>query len=335
MARRLGDTATLAHVLLDVHYSDSNVMTPDARLAAATEAIHLAHADGNTLLALRGRSLRLGDFLELGEIPKFRIETEAYARQVDHLRQARFRWHVPLLKATLATLEGQFDEAERLVERGIALGRQGEQEAALEMAPAVLCALRFAQGRAAELESFVREHVRHSTPLPAWRAVLAYVLFESGRDGEAAIEFELLATDGFGRIASDNLQLCSLALLSLTCAGLRDGRRAQLLYELVLPFADYVAHATPFGAGCLGSMAHYAGLLAATGGHWDAAVEHFERAIEVHAKLRAKAFLANSRFHLARALRARGNIAAAEDQLAKAESIARVLGIRLHLAGID
>jgi hypothetical protein len=64
-------------------------------------------------------------------------------------------------------------------------------------------------------------------------------------------------------------------------------------------------------------------------------VEHFERAIEVHAKLRAKAFLANSRFHLARALRARGNIAAAEDQLAKAESIARVLGIRLHLAGID
>jgi hypothetical protein len=63
-------------------------------------------------------------------------------------------------------------------------------------------------------------------------------------------------------------------------------------------------------------------------------VGHLEMAIQVHAKLRAKALLANSRFHLARVLRARGapeDSCRAETELEQAEAIARVVGIQFHL----
>jgi hypothetical protein len=337
MARRMDDASTLAHVLLDAHISDSEAMTPEARVATTTEAMALAQRAGDELLALQGRALRLGDYMELGDIRTFRIETEAYARQVDQLRQARFRWQIPLLKATLASFEGQFVEAEQLVAQGMVLGQQAEQEAVLAAGPAVLSSLRFMQGRTRELEPLVREHLAQAVPLPAWRAVLAYVLCEAGREAEARIDFDLLAADGFGRIPRDSMRLSTLALLSLTCAGLRDVQRAELLYERVRPFERYVARPTRFGAGCLGAMAHCSGLLAATLGRWDAAAEHFETAIQVHAGLRAKALLANSRFHLARVLRARGrrdDARSAEEELAQAEAIARVPGIDFHLRDV-
>jgi hypothetical protein len=78
------------------------------------------------------------------------------------------------------------------------------------------------------------------------------------------------------------------------------------LYELLLPHAGLNVRVSRIGIGSMGAVEHYLGLLAATMGHLDGAVRHFEAAIRLNARMGAACYLANSRYQYARVLRARG-----------------------------
>jgi tetratricopeptide (TPR) repeat protein len=331
-ARRVGDPATLAEVLYEWHVATWSAANPEERLDVATEVVRLAERSGDRALALQGRALRLGDLLELGDMPALEAEIEAYDRLTSALRQLHYRWHIPLLRATQATLAGRFEEAERLAEEGLALGERVQHQGVMVFFPVAIAMIRFAQGRYGELEPLLREQVRRYPALPGWRASLAYALADAGRQAEARIEYERLAIDDFAGLPRDFTWVTNLTFLALVCGLLGDTKRAGMLYELLLPHAAENVRVSRIGVGSAGPVAHYLALLAATRGRWDDAARHFEAAIRMNARTGAAPFMVNSWYHYAQTLRARGRTGdqeQAQEHLARAVATAQALGIRL------
>jgi len=82
-----------------------------------------------------------------------------------------------------------------------------------------------------------------------------------------------------------------------------DARRAALLYDLLLPYADRCA--TPSIASCRGSISRSLGILATPLARYDEAERHFENALEMNARIRARIWVAHTQHDYARMLVAR------------------------------
>ena len=248
---------------------------------------------------------------------------------------------MPLLRATLASLAGDFAEAERLADEGLALGQRAQHHGVGVVFPTVIGMIRLGQGRVDDVAAVVamlRETLERFPSLPGMRAGLAYALCEAGRQEEARLELERLPASDLAALPRDFTWLSTLAMLALACAGLDDRHRAAQVYALPLPFAPYAVRGTRIGVACYGAASHYLGLLAATLERWDDAARHFEAALEMDARLGAPAYLANSRYQYARVLRRRGrpgDLARAAEHLHLAYATAATLGIRLQLQDLD
>jgi len=110
---------------------------------------------------------------------------------------------------------------------------------------------------------------------------------------------------------------------------LEDTRRAGVIYELLLPYADRVA--VSYAENITGSVARYLGLLAATMGRGDVSAGHFEDALAVNERIGARPWLAHAREDYGRLLLARdgpGDREKAEPLLSLALADYDELGIR-------
>jgi tetratricopeptide (TPR) repeat protein len=159
--------------------------------------------------------------------------------------------------------------------------------------------------------------------VPAWRAALGRLLWDSGDVEQAQRELDVLAAHGFEDIPRDGNWMIAMTLLAELTAGLGDARRAARLYELLLPF-EGVNVVIGLAAVCYGSAARYLGQLAACLGHRDRAVAHFERALAANDALRAPVWLAHTQLDCASAL---GAGAAASELLAAAARTAEELDL--------
>jgi class 3 adenylate cyclase/tetratricopeptide (TPR) repeat protein len=334
VARRVGEPGTLAAVLHDRHMAIWGFANAEERLDITGEAIQLAERCGDRDLAVRARASRIANLLELGDMPALEAEIDRHDQETAKLRQLQYRWHIPLLRASQAAIAGRFAEAEQLAEEGLAVGRRAQHQGGALFHLGMVIAIHFGQGRFPEVVDVLRETDRRYPSLAVWRCGVAYALVEAGRDDEALVEYERQVKNEFALVPRDHLWTTCMAFLALTCAALQDARRAGRLYELLLPYARYNNRMTRIGIGSLGPMAHYLGLLAATRGRWDAAAGHLQAAMEMSARMSAPVFLANSRYHHARALLGtpgrEGESTRLEDQ---SLSSARARGIRLQLEG--
>ncbi len=331
MARRLGDPATLAAVLYDRHVAIWGGPNAEERLAIASEVVELARRSGDEELALQGRALRMGNLLELGETAALQAELDAYDAITTRLRLPHYLWHVPLLRATLASFSCRFDAAEALGKQGLELGTRAQHQGATVFYSAVILTTRFAQGRFAEQEPLLRRGAETWPALVAFRCGLSFALAEAGRDAEARQELERLTADRLVSVPRDFTWVANLVLLSLTASALGDRTAAATLYELLLPYRAYCVRLTRIGISGLGAVAHYLGLLAATMDRLDEAAEHLERAIETNLRIGAPAFVANSRFHYGRVVLALGQGELAREETQRAEVAAATLGFELVL----
>ena len=113
--------------------------------------------------------------------------------------------------------------------------------------------------------------------------MLASVYSELGRDRQARDELDRLAADDFADLHVGTEWFFGASLLAGVCAVIGDAARAQGLYEALLPYANYNVFAHPDVA--LGSASRPLGLLATTMSRWDEAGRHFERALEMNARM--------------------------------------------------
>ena len=113
MARRLGDSATLAAALragLGARWLPERFTE---RMMIAIEAMRLAQEAGDRERVLEAESWRLFDLMELGNLQMRAAVFEAYTRDADELRQPFYRsTSACRSRSMLALFEGHFAEAE-------------------------------------------------------------------------------------------------------------------------------------------------------------------------------------------------------------------------------
>ncbi|NOT54654.1 MAG: hypothetical protein HOP18_08635, partial [Deltaproteobacteria bacterium] len=302
------------------------------RLAWATEIVHLAESIENRELAMLGRTLRLADLLELGDIPGVEREIVAYTKHVEVPRSAPNLWHwFPHVWGTMrALLEGRFMEVEPRLQQAVELAPLSPHlpDALLSVSAQTLM-LRREEGRLHELEAALAGAVEQYPTTPAVRCTLVYFLSELGRKEEAQREFERWAGDNFTTLPRDMLWLFALTNLATGCVFLKDTERAALLYALLLPHAEQNVVIAPTSA-YADTVAHSLGMLATLLERWDEAEHHFAFAIDRNLWMGARPRLAHTQYSYARMLRTRnqdGDEDKAEALLSQAFAAAQELGM--------
>jgi tetratricopeptide (TPR) repeat protein len=268
----------------------------------AAEVVQLAEAGGDKVMALRGRGFLMADQLELGDRPALELGLAAYERTAQELGQLHFAWHVPLFRAGQEVLAGRLEQADRLAADALAAGRRARDPVVVIYHTILVLGLHWQQGRLPELEDTLRRFVDRFPANLGWRATLAVLLCEAGRDQEARDHFERLAAGDFAGLPGNHLYLYHLAVLAIVADALGDQPRAARLYQLLAPYPDQNVLVARLPLGTLGSASHYLGLLAATLSRWDEAAAHFQAAVAAHERLQAASLAARSRRHHAEAL---------------------------------
>lgn len=211
-----------------------------------------------------------------------------------------------------ALLEGRFRECERLAVEAARL-------APAEVGPGLLAAMACReQGRAAEAEVLVRALLVEHPHVDEGQALLAAVLADLGRDGEAGRQLDLLEScDACHRSPA------VAALAAEVVAALDAPHRAEALQ------AALTRHAGTF-AGSHGAVARHLGLVGHVLGRWDEAEDHFRVALAANRAAGAPVLVAHTRRHYSALLRARGEDGdwdQAIDLLGQAATIYRRLDI--------
>jgi DNA-binding CsgD family transcriptional regulator len=333
LARRLGDPATLAAVLVDRHQTIWGVDRFEAageRRALASEVVDLAERLVDRALALRGLGLRRTDLLELGDLAGFDAGLAAAEQIARELRQLHYHWQLPLARATRALLAGRFTEAEEQAAEGLAIGRRAGDQAVELFHLGVVGALRFMQGRLGELAGLFRDLAARYPAPPVLRTSLAAALAEAGRTDQAQAEVERLAAGDLAALARDPMWSWTLATLALACHDLGDTERGARVRELLEPYADRMLATASVGALCLGPAAYFLGLLELTLNRPEQAERRFQHAATLAAKIEARPIIAMCHEGQARALLALdrpGDRPEAQALLQQVAATAQELGI--------
>ncbi len=336
LARGVGDTRGLGYALVARHWSLWGPANVDERLVAANDLLRLAESTHDERLEMQGRRWRMIDLLELGDIDGVDVEIAAYEQLAARRRRPSEAAYSPLFRAMRHLLAGEFDAAAAFSERARRLGERVQDTNALQAHVLQQFALWRERGGVEDIEETVRRQAERFPSIPGWGCVLAHVHAESGRTEEARRLVESFARDEFRGLPHDGLWLGAIALLSETSATFGEARHAERLYALLEPYAD---RNVAFGwvSACGGSAARHLGLLAGLLGDRERAIAHFETALRINGRMRARPLVARTQLDLARALLAReradaGDAARIGELVDAALGEARALGMTRLLA---
>ncbi len=330
MARRVGDARALANVLSATTWAIGGPDDLDERLARADELIRLASEARDDWLAAEGHSWKAGCYLEIGDMAAVDREIEGQERFAETSRHGRLRSLAALNRALCAFLEGQFDECEVLVGQAtesesempltesLRLGFQGFRNLVLEQ-----------QGRAHELLPWVCSQAAAFPQVPLWRSALAGYRVAVGETEAARRDLEALAVNEFRDVPRDLMWTHVLCRLCDVVSFFGDAERAATLYDLLLPYAD--RYAIVGVTASRGSVARSLGQLATVLRRYEDAERHFEHALAMNARIRARIWVAHTQYDYARMMVARdgpGDRERATALAAQALATARTVGMK-------
>jgi tetratricopeptide (TPR) repeat protein len=226
-------------------------------------------------------------------------------------------------------LEGRFDDARLLIPRAYEFGRHALPFNAATSYRLQMFLLHKECGTPPYPEEALTKLIAEAETYRILRCALASLLVDRGRDAEARAIFRDFAEDDFGRLNIDEEWLAAMTLLSEVCDAIGDVDRAPTIYERLLPYRKL--NAWGFPEILLGSVERPLGILATMIGEWHQASEHFERALEMNARIAARPWIAHTQHDYARMLLARdrsGDRARAEALLTNAVASYRDLGMK-------
>src|SRR5262249_2831587 len=332
IARRRDDSAGLLAALRARQYALWEPGEAASRREIGTEILELATATRDPMAREAALYWRIIDHSELGEMAVVQETLRRYRELAAACRLPRVRWRGTLFEATLALLAGRLADARRLAQQAVGLlapSSRNNVEVFFLVQSFLICK---EEGRLAELEALVTGIAEHAVYFPAWPATLALLHAELGHT-EAAQEVLADIETRFGDLPRDGMVLGACARLAEACALLELPRFAQPLLPLLAPHVNAVV-VLASAAGCLGSAARYAGLLAHTLGQLDEAIAYFETALATNERIGALPLLAHTQRELARSLRARGKRGDRE-RAAGLEAEAAAMAARLRLVALE
>jgi hypothetical protein len=271
---------------------------------------------------------KAGYYLEVGDIVAVDRETEIVERFSTTSRHAFHRWVAGLHRGSRAFLEGRFDECEALIVRPIVsdvfvsetllLGWQGFRNLLLEQ-----------QGRVQELLPTISSLAAAFPQVALWRVSEVSYRVVLGDVEAARRTLESFTVDTFRNLPRDMMWSYLLSRLTDVVSFFGDTQRAAIIYDMLLPHADRFA--TVSISACRGSVARPLGQLATVLGRHDDAERHFEHALAMNTRIRARVWIAHTQHDYARMLVARdrpGDRAQAAALSAEALATAREVGMK-------
>jgi DNA-binding SARP family transcriptional activator len=328
IATEIGDPRILG-VALEGHWIATE--GPDVTghgLTVGARLIALGEEVGDRERVFAGHDERFNSSWQMADRAGGEVELDALSELADELDQPAQHWHVGTGLTMLALIDGRLEEAERLIEETMALGRRAQSWNAVVTQRLALFVLRRAQGRLAELEAVLARSVREYPALIRFRCALAHLYAELGREREARAAVSALLSRDIAREHVDAEWLFALTVLADPCARCGDSDGAGRVYSALLPYERLYALA-PVEA-IFGSVARGLGVLATSLGRLDEAGRHFEVAVETERSMRAPGWLAHAQHDYATTLLARarpGDADRAHDLLAEARNAYGRLGM--------
>jgi AAA ATPase domain len=275
IARRLGDPATLAHVLSNCQLATWGPDYTERDLDWMEEVLGLLARVRDDTLELGTRNRQIDFLLELGDLAGADAALRHLELTVRESSDPRTEGYVHLHRARQAIVEGRYAEAARLNAQAMQVGSRVHDSNMIILARNQVASMRWLEGRFGEIEAEVRE-VAERDVTPAWPAALARIYCDLGMEQHAERMLERMAVNDFADLPRYNGWLITLALLAETCVHLGDLDKAETLYKLLLPFAG--RNVTSPQAVFIGPISRFLGILAATRSEWDAATSHFSAA---------------------------------------------------------
>jgi DNA-binding SARP family transcriptional activator/tetratricopeptide (TPR) repeat protein len=330
-ARRIGDSATLAHALAGVEAALHAPHTAQRRLAEGHEIVSLAARTGDRERLFDGHEHSFWAAWELGDPERRAVELASMTRVAGKLRQPAQNWALATAQATLALAQGRFAEAPELIQRAATIGERVQPWVAKAAHKLQLFLLRRELVQLDGFEREIRDHA-HEFPSPLLhRAVLAHIYARLERTAEAQALLHELTRRDLSDWHVDEEWLASICLLSETCAILEHTESAAPLYQLLLPWGSLNALGVPEFA--LDSISRPLGMLATLLARFEEAARHFEAALRMNERMAARPWLAHTEDAYARMLLRRngqGDRERAEKLLSQAHATYHDLGIQGH-----
>jgi DNA-binding CsgD family transcriptional regulator/tetratricopeptide (TPR) repeat protein len=328
LARRSADRAGLAKVLVGSYWARGTTSLEEI-LSMLTEARDLAQELGDAEIHTEAMAWRVPTFVALGDLDSARAEVVVLRALAEHTAQPFMHHVAEHYGAAIALCDGNLADAEAMAGRShdwarLLTGRDASGTHGIQM-----FGVRREQGRLAELAPVIRilagegEREREGP----WRPGLAVVLAELGMEREAKRELSRLAAEGIDGYQA-SLWLATLTYLTDACAAVDDEAMAAIVYPELEPLAGtnvMIGHLVA----CYGAADRYLGMLAATLGETDRAVEHFEQAMEQNRRMGASTWIAHTAYEYGRFLLGRGRGAREHAQalLAEAAGLAERIGM--------
>ena len=326
LAQSAGDERTLAHVLRTRYYTITRPETRAERWANTAELLAVAEKLGDPALRCQAHYFRARSGMEMGDIEEFDRSLEVAERLALDLGQPTLQWVNTWQRIGRVLLAGRIEEAERLSFEALELGEASGQADARLYFVFQGFAIRFEQGRLADLEASLADLMAKIPGLPVLEAMLGLLYAELDRDDEARVVLKHFAESAFERLPGDVTRIRVITALAAMAAHLGATTEAHTLYDLLAPHHDQLDTMAGMVAG---AIAHYLGLLATVLGRLEAEA-HFVEAEQTHVRIGAPAWLARTHLEWARMLLARrapGDTQRARELLAEALTTGRTLGL--------
>jgi AAA ATPase domain len=280
-ARRVGDPHALAEALSLYHHA---LLSPEhnrARLAIAEELIAVAVRAGDSGLTLMGLCWRTTDLFLVGD-PRAEAALDELRLRADALRCGSVLFIVRAMDVMRLIRAGRFTEAEAQASECYRFGAEVGDADALAFYGGHLAAIRFFQGREAELAETAASIAASPTLIAererTFRLVAGLFALRAGRPDRARAVLAELAEKGIETLPPASGWLPSMAAVVEIASALSDATVAAATYKALLPFADLPIMGS-LAVVCLGSTHRPLGLAALTYGDHDRAVEHLTAAI--------------------------------------------------------
>jgi tetratricopeptide (TPR) repeat protein len=333
LVREVGSPRTTTRVLGDCLYV---FWAPDGlerRLEHLEELRASAQAAGDPALEFWAATVELHAMVEAGEMGHAEKAAERMIAIAERLGEPTTRWTAAFSAGCGALLRGDLAEVERCAKQALHIGRDAGQPDAFMIYATQIGFVRLIQGRVSDV-GVLEENVRANPLLPAWRATLAWTLCWLGRGSEAAAIVAEAAADRFEHVRWDQSRTGALALYADAAAQAGVTDAAEILYELIEPWADHVVWN---GASTYGHARMYLGVLAAALRRDEQADEQFARAIEIQERDGMLMWAARAHLGWAEALAVRGERERACEHAQRALELSRAHGYGLfepHAAAI-
>jgi DNA-binding winged helix-turn-helix (wHTH) protein/tetratricopeptide (TPR) repeat protein len=296
LARETDEDRTIAHV---ARLAESALRTPDA-LGRREQLLHegVAAAERTGDVRLRGMlsmshheiALERGDRDAMNREKRIR---DAFARRSP---EPYVRWTNEQTRSTHLFLDGDLNGAEAAAHAAFELGvATGQPEAFFGYAGQIF-QIRRAQDRLADVAEAIEQVLEENPALQVFRAGLAHVWCELGREPDARALTDSLDVSPGG---APQFWSTTLMLWAEVCHTLALPAPASQLVPILDGWRDQVAST---GATTEGSIAYGLGLALATLGRIDEAAVAYDLALTVNRRLRAPLFVARTRLAYAELL---------------------------------